>query len=153
MLKSGVRNLGCSMFVGLFLASPTIASACYVLQRNNCFLDEALHVLTWHFHCCCRSSSSVKGSNLHYQRQVTSICYLKQKNCTVLVVQTGEGCAACFSFGQNSCISHLAIPIGTFKSRLPCVSCLIMLEETLATVFQLQWVCNVPLSLWSLTFS
>lgn len=42
----------------------------------------------------------------------------EKKNCTVLVaVQAGEGCIACFSFGQNSCISHLAIPTGSFKKQ------------------------------------
>ena len=30
IVKTGVRNLGCSMFSGLFLAPPTVASACYL---------------------------------------------------------------------------------------------------------------------------
>lgn len=143
----------CKMSISyLFSLMPAIELYCFVFSGRG----EACKI-SWKTHQQIDSKAQAAIFRwvflFPYQRQVTSICYLKQKNCTVLVVQTGEECATCFSFGQNSCISHLAISIGTFKSRLPCVSCLIMLEETLATVFQLQWVCNVPLSLWSLTFS
>jgi len=119
------RPLGCSQslqseYWSLFNLRPAIEFYCFVFQDYS---DRGgAWKFTWKSHqqILWRAQAAIFRCIflLPLQRQVAAICYLKQQNFTVLVaIQTGEGCITCFSFGQNICISRLAIPTGSFKKQ------------------------------------